>query len=72
LSQTENLGHKCTLAVQKFILPNFGNFHNDIIWHQILKLKKIKVLGLQKVAFEGPWQGLVKGMLDWLGKVRLG
>jgi len=31
---------KCTLAIPKFILPNFGNFYKYIIWHHILKLQK--------------------------------
>jgi len=41
-------------VVPKFIFPNFGNFYKYIICHHIIKLQKIKVLGLQKVAFDGP------------------
>jgi len=44
-------------AFPKFILPNFGYFFDKVIWHQILKLKKLKNLKLQNAAFGGPWQG---------------
>ncbi len=59
-------GHKCTLAVPKFILSNFGNFYQYVIWHHIVNLHKIKVLGLQKVTFGGPGPGRVRA-----GDVRL-
>jgi len=51
----------CTLAVPKFILPNFGNFYQYVNWHHILKLHKLKVLGQQKVAFGGSWSKKRRG-----------
>jgi len=38
----------------------------------MLKLCKVKALGLQKMAFGGPPEGLGKGKIDWVGKVRVG
>jgi len=37
-------------VVLKFILSNFGNFYKKYYLASHLKLQKIKVLGLQKVA----------------------
>jgi len=54
----------------KFILPKFGNFLK--IWHQMLTLKN-KGLGMAGKDWERlPLVGLEKGMVYWLGKVRLG
>jgi hypothetical protein len=38
----------------------------------MLQLGKVIDLGLQKVGYWWPPAGLGKGMIDWLGKVRLG
>ncbi len=35
-----------TLAIPKFIVPNFGNIYQYVIWHHIVKLQKVKVLVL--------------------------
>jgi len=43
-------------AVPKFVSSNCGNFYKYGIRHHILKLQKLKVFGLQTMAFGGPWQ----------------
>jgi hypothetical protein len=42
-------------VVPDFVLPNFGNFLNNITSH--VEAKKSKVLRLLEVAFGGPWLG---------------
>jgi len=38
----------------------------------MLRIQKVKALGLQKLALKEPLARLGKGMVDWIGQVRLG
>ncbi len=57
----------------KFYFTKFLLLLQKDIWQHMLKIRKVIVMGLQKVVFDSANPaGLGKGMIDWLGKVRSG